>query len=200
MINLIGPERKKHFLAARRNVIWRRYITLLTAVLIAIIAVIGGAGLLLFSQIDASKQHVADNELKRDKQYRTIKKEAEDFRSNLANAKIILGAETSYSDIITKFAQSITPGCVLLNIQLSEQGLTGPQSFSFKCKSNDNIVPLKLALEGSSLFSDVSIVSTTSKPESSKTIDPYLVDVTIAAKINKPSQTISATATQSGVQ
>lgn len=200
MINLIGPERKKHFLAARRNVIWRRYTTLLVAVLIAIVVVIGGAGLLLFSQIDVSKQHVADNELKRDKQYQTIKKEAEEFRSNLANAKIILGAETNYSDIIVEFARSISPGCILVSIQLSEQGLANPQSFSFKCNSNDNIVPLKLALEGNSLFSNVSIVSTTSQLKNGVATDPYPVSVTIAAKINRPNQNVSVTATQSGVQ
>lgn len=200
MINLIGPERKKHFLAARRNVIWRRYTALLTAVLIAIVVVIGGAGLLLFSQIDASKQHVADNELKRDKQYQTIKKEAEDFRSNLANAKIILGDETNFSNIVVEFARSILPGCVLTSIQLSETGFDNPQSFNFKCKSNDSIIPLKLALEGSSLFSNVSLVSTTSQVKNGVSEDPYPVSVVIASKINKPNQNVTATATQSGVQ
>lgn len=200
MINLIGPERKKHLLAARRNIIWRRYTALLIAVLIAIVIVIGGAGLLLFSQIDASKQRVADNEIKRDKQYQKIKKEAEDFRSNLANAKIILEAETNYSDIVVEFTKSISPGCVLASIQLDEQSFANPQLFNFKCKTNDNIVPLKLALEGNSLFSNVSIVSTASTPKDGVSIDPYPVSIIIAAKINKPNQNVSAVATQSGVQ
>lgn len=192
MINLIGPDKKKRFHAARRNTIWRRYIFVLIGVLIVNTVVLAGATWVLFAQASASQQQVADNEAKRDAEYNRVKKEAEDFRAKLSTAKTILDGETSYSEVLIKMAQIIPAGSVLTGINLSENSFATDQTLTFKSKTNNDVLSLKTALEGSDLFSNVSI-SNTSEDVTSEDRPAYPVTVTINAKIIKPTSAAPAT-------
>lgn len=187
MINLLSPNDKKQLHAARRNTIWARYTFLTIAVLVSINIILGATALIIQNEQDSFRQKIATNENQRDKDYIATRQEAEKFRQNLAIARTILGEETKYSDIILSIARAIPPGCILGNLTLNAQSFstTTSQTLSFNCRSQDDVVSLKTAMENApGIFGKVSILSTTLAQGNDSS--GYPVTASISTLIKKP--------------
>lgn len=188
MINLLSPNDKKQFHAARRNTVWVRYTFLIIAVLVAVNIILGATALLIQGQQDASKQKIINNENQRDKEYISARQEAERFRQNLSIAKTILSEETRYSDIVLNITRAIPSECILGNLTLNAQSfsLTESQTLSFSCRTQDDVVKLKTSMENTpAVFGKVSILSTTAVQDTNNS-SPFPVTASISTIIKKP--------------
>ncbi len=135
MINLIGPKRKKYFLAARRNSIWVRYNFLILAVIVAINIILAAS--LYINSIDQQgfDAQIKDVKQKQDKKYtEAVLKKATDFRDNISTAAVLLESNTSYSDMITTIANSIPSNCSIETLTVDTNTYkNGSQKMIFIC-------------------------------------------------------------------
>lgn len=171
--------------AARRNTIWSRYTFIIVALLIAVNIILALTLFFIQSQARSYEERIASNEELSNKEYRTTKTQAATFRKDLSTAKAILDNETNYSSIIVDIARTIPSGCVLSTLTLNAQSFSTPQSLSFRCKSPEDILRLKSALEKSTaIFDKVNIVSTSLS--TAPLIDPYAVSIVMSVVLIKP--------------
>lgn len=185
MINLLSPSDKKMLRAARRNTVWSRYTFIIVALLIAVNIILALTLFLIQSQARSYEERITNNAELSNREYRTTKTQAATFRKDLATAKAILDNETNYSSIIVDIARTIPSGCVLSTLTLNAQSFSTPQSLSFRCKTPEDILRLKSALERSTaIFDKVNIVSTSLSTE--LITDPYAVSINMSVVLKKP--------------
>lgn len=160
MINLISPETKKQFRAARANAVLLNY-CLILLVVTGVLLSIFGAGFWLTWQ----ERSAADAKRKQGEQatasYAKTKQTAIDFRNDLKQDKQILGNQLSMYDLITRIAGVMPQGAILSNLAVGTTSLTAPLSISAKAQTYDAAVKLKDNLTASHIFSSVSIVNIT---------------------------------------
>ncbi len=185
MINLLSPIDKKELRAARRNAIWSRYTFLTIILLVAVNFILGITFFYIKNQAVAFQERIDTNESLSNQQYRSTKTKAENFRKDLATTKAILESETNFSTVITNIAGTIPPRCILGTLSLNGQSFNTAQSLNFNCKTADDILRLKTALEeNEQTFEKVNIVSTTTAV--SQETNPYPVAITMSLVLKKP--------------
>ena len=135
MINLIGPARKKQFLAARRNSIWVRYNFLLLTVIVAVNIILVASLYITFIDQQGLDTQISNIKQKQDKEYTaTVLNKAKDFRDNIDTAKALLEANVSYSDMITTIANSIPSNCSIDSLAVDTNTYkNGSQKMIFTC-------------------------------------------------------------------
>ncbi len=110
---------------------------------------------------DGAKQRVDENK-KREALFADTKKEADQFRSDLAIAKAIINNEVKYSSLIYKISAALPPGVILSNLTVDSQTLGTQVTISAKAKSTRDAIALKTAFENQTeLFSNVHFESIT---------------------------------------
>lgn len=190
MINLIGPERKKHILAARRNSIWIRYIFLLLSTAVAIVIILGGASFYFYSQEQTENAKVTANEEKAfTNEYKTQQSAVNTFKKNLKTAKTILDGETYYSAILLDVAKTMPKGSVLSSLRFDATTFQAEQSLEFKTKDVGTALALKKAFEENPpLSSQVRFSSVTKSDESNQEgpASSHPIQVTMFMKLSKP--------------
>lgn len=180
MINLLPPADKKELRAARTNVLLVRY----NFFLLSAIAFLGLATSITYFYLSSTKataeQTISENESKVSA-YATTTSEADQFRSNLATAKQILGNEVAYSNVITGISQALPSGVILTTLSLDAQTFGTETTFNARAKSYDRALAFKDAFENSPLFTNVNFKSITTDAG-----DPgYPISVQLNATIKK---------------
>ncbi len=185
MINLLSPIDKKELHAARRNTIWSRYTFLTIALLIAVNLILGITFFYIQSQAAVFQERIDTNESLSNQKYKDTKTKAENFRKELATSKVILENETNFSTVIVDIAHTIPSRCVLGTLSLNRQSFNTAQSLNFNCRSGDDILKLKSALEeNDKTFGNVNIISTITAMNTDA--NPYPVAITMSLILKKP--------------
>lgn len=160
MINLLSEESKNELKAARRNVIFRKYIFTLLFLAFVIAGSYGvGYGLLL-TQESTYKQQIAEFEPQKAQYSDTIKK-ANEYNKNLIVAKSILQNELSFSAFTTMVAKTTPSSVIASSLTIKASELTKPVEFTFTAKSYEKVLETKDTFERSPYFKDVKIRSIT---------------------------------------
>lgn len=203
MINLIGPARKKQFLAARRNSVWIRYVFILAGTSLAIVLILGGTAFFFYGQKVEQDAKVKENEQKLfTNKYRSAEKEVSTFRKNLTTAKTVLDAETYYSVILLEVAKTMPANTKMGPISLNAATFQGQQTLDFQAKTIPDALALKSAftdnppLSSKVRFSEVSRASESGG--SGGQTNEYPITITMILELKKPQgSTGAAAATQS---
>lgn len=192
MINLIGPSRRKQFLAARRNSIWIRYVFILSGTSLAIILILGGSAFFFYGQkIDQDSKLAANEQKLQAEKYQSAEKKVADFRKNLNTAKTVLDAETYYSVILLEVAKTMPKNTRLIEVTLNAATFQGQQTLNFEAKKIEDALALKSAfIENPPLSSKVRFSEIT-KPGTNDNSAPstdssYPVRITMIMELAKP--------------
>ncbi|OGL34378.1 hypothetical protein A3F64_02720 [Candidatus Saccharibacteria bacterium RIFCSPHIGHO2_12_FULL_42_8] len=192
MINLIGPSRRKQFLAARRNSIWIRYVFILSSTSLAIILILGGSAFFFYGQkVDQDAKLAANEQKLQAEKYQSAEKKVADFRKNLSTAKTVLDAETYYSFILLEVAKTMPENTRLVTFTLNAATFQGQQTLDFEAKKIEDALALKSAfIENPPLSSKVrfsEITKSSGNANSSSSADSsYPVLITMIMELAKP--------------
>lgn len=190
MINLIGPSRRKQFLAARRNSIWIRYVFILSGTSLAIILILGGSAFFFYGQkIDQDAKLAANEQKLQAEKYQSAEEKVAAFRKNLNTAKTVLDAETYYSVILLEVAKTMPENTRLVEVTLNAATFQGQQTLNFEAKKIEDALALKSAfiknppLSSKVRFSEVTKATTEG---ASSTDLSYPVKITMIMELAKP--------------
>ncbi|MDB5165687.1 MAG: Fimbrial assembly family protein [Candidatus Saccharibacteria bacterium] len=125
MINLLPGEHKKQIRAARTNVLLVRYNLLIIFSVAFIAGAIGFSFLYLASARQVATDAIEGN-VNKEGSYAAVKTEADSFRGELANAKVILDGQTSYAKAALNIAKLLPPGTALGELKLDQQSFVAP--------------------------------------------------------------------------
>ncbi len=190
MINLLPLDYKKEMQAARVNVTLGRYVIFVIITIAAAFLIFAGGYFITIQARSQAKTDLASNNQQLS-QYNRVKSEAEQFESNLQNAKAILDHQVSFSKLIVQIAKTLPSDAVLESLHLTTADIGGKPITLDARTANSGSAPLKLkdALESSPLFDDVSIISIKrdqSASSDSKVAADYPVEVQLSASLVKP--------------
>lgn len=196
MINLIGPDRKKQLLAARRNSIWIRYSFLLTSSLVTVLLILGGTSFFFYGQKQSQDEALKANQEKQfTPEYKKREAEVTDFRKKLNTAKSIFDAETYYSAIILDVAKTMPKNTILSTIGFNSSTFQSQQTLTFKSKTVNDALALKTAfgknppLSSKVHFSVVEKIDTEGLTGQSA---KYPVTITMSMELKKPENSVSS--------
>lgn len=161
MINLLPSDYKSEIRAARTNVIILRYISLmLVGVALVSFLVIATYFSLSISQ-QSSNARIKENS-KREASFASVKKQAEQFRSDLSIAKAITDNEVKYSSLIYRISNALPDGVVLDTLAVDSQTVGTSVTFAASARSLKSAVALKTAFENNTaLFENVYLETVT---------------------------------------
>lgn len=180
MINLLPSERKSEIRAARINVILMRYVIFILAGIGLVAFLVLATFLSLATAQQGAKSRISENQA-REATFSITKEEAEQFRSDLAVAKIILENEVKYSALIYKISASLPSGVVLDNLSVDSQTIGTNVVFSASAKSTQAALDLKTAFQNNKeLFSNVYFQSISYSEDGG----PYPYSTSLNATIN----------------
>lgn len=167
MINLMPPEDRKQLAAARTNTLLLRYTVLLGIVIAFLVLEMVGMYFVISAGKARDEATIQDNDQKT-VAYDTVKKQAEEFRTNLATAKYILGKQIPYTTLILTLANNLPSGAVLDKLSIDPTTFGTPTTLTVKTDSYDRSIAVKTALQntkinGTPLFSSVSFQSVNSQ-------------------------------------
>ncbi len=186
MINLLPESNKKELRAARANVTLLRYNVLTASAVIILLLIVGGFYAYLVTTKAQAEATNIENQAKA-AEYNDTRKEAEEYRKNLAIAKQILGNQVNYSSLVFRITELLPRGVILDNINLSAKDFGNQVTITAHAKNYDTAGQLKQNFEQSKMFDNVFFqrIDTNSSTEGSSN---YPVNVDISVKINKVDQ------------
>ncbi len=158
MINLLPPDTKKQFRAARMNVVLRNYCFLIifTALLLGAVFALG----FWADATDAQLASASKNENTSSAEaYAATRKQAEDFAKDLGIAKTILASNVSFSQLILDISSVVPSGVILNNLSLGTSSQNTPIDIIGRAVSADAAIALKNSLDASPIFENVNIVN-----------------------------------------
>ncbi|MGB3023882.1 MAG: hypothetical protein WBB39_03715 [Candidatus Saccharimonadales bacterium] len=180
MINLIDKELLANSIAARRNVILRKYVGMFFLLIIAMTVSFTTAYFILDEQTNEFQRRTA--------QYNPIKERyaddvvtARNYSKNLKIAKTVLSSQVAFGDITTVIARTLPADAVLGTITISSVTLSKPIDFTISTKSYYAAIATKESFETSTYFSDVKIKTIDIAPDKTLRYGYVLV---LSAKIN----------------
>jgi Tfp pilus assembly protein PilN len=182
MINLLPEDYKKEVRAARANVVLLRY-NIATLIAIAFLVAACGVFYVLLSQNKQSAEESNTSNLSKASSYQDTKKQADEYRSNLATAKKILANEVNYTGVIFGITSLLPNGVVLDNINLTAADFGSQTVFAAHAKDYASITKLKQNFQNSKLFSNVYFQ--TINDGGTGSTGSYPISVNISVKINK---------------
>lgn len=182
MINLLPDVNKKELRAARTNVVLLRY-NILTLITVAVLLLIIGGfyAYLAATKITAEASYAESQE--KASAFSDTKKQADEYRSNLATAKQILDNRVNYTSVVLGITELLPKGVVLDSITLTQQDFGNQTTISTSAANYDAITQLKKNFETSDIFSNVHFQSIT---QSEDPVDEkHPINVLISVKINE---------------
>ena len=182
MINLLPDEHKKELRAARTNVILLRY-NILTIVAVGFLILSLGAFFAYLSATEAQRKEENQANQAKALTYSDTKKQAEEYRANLATAKQILANQVDYTSVVFGVTKLLPKGVVLDDVNLSAKDFGNQTVFSARASSYETATQLKKSFQESSLFTNVFFQSITNSTDSADKAHP--ISVSISVKINK---------------
>lgn len=183
MINLLPTDYLRQLRAARTNVLLLRYSTgmFLAAICLALATL---AVFMLLSNIKtAAESTIASNEA-RVGNFASVQSQADVYRQNLSNAKILLDSEIQYSKIYLEIARIMPVGTALESLDLNPSNIGTPLSLPVKIMGEKQAASLLSTFRSSAMFNNsASYGALTPNTGSDSGTYPYVI--TINVTINK---------------
>lgn len=158
MINLLSPTDRKELSAARTNTLLLRYNMLLGMVVVVLLIEMAGIYFVLNLSRTSDQSTIAENNAKT-ATYETTKIAAEQFKSDLSNAKVILGNQVKYTKLTTMIANILPADARLDALALNPETFGTPTSLTIYTKSYQSAIDVKQYLQKSPIFEDVNFQS-----------------------------------------
>jgi Tfp pilus assembly protein PilN len=181
MINLLPPNEKSQLHAARTNTLLVRYHFFLVGAIAFLGGAIGIAYLYLSNTKASAEQAIAQNTTQVSS-YAAIETRAQQFRSNLATAKEILGREVTYTKVILEIARLLPRGVVLDDLSLDAQTFGTETTLAAQAKDYASALALKDSFQKSSLFTNVHFASITVSEGGDAANYPVAVNLNVTIK------------------
>lgn len=163
MINLLSKKARSQLRAARLNITLRRYVAIFVLILVLVLASFVIGYYLLMLEANAAKVN-SERYASERAQYTETITEANAYRKDLEIAKEILANEIQLSDLAIGITKALPRDVILSNLSLSTATLDQSLVLQISMRSYQDAVNAKDQLEASSIFEDVSIVSTRVTP------------------------------------
>jgi len=157
MINLLPATSKQQLRAARANIVLINYLILLGFAVVFLVAACFISYLFLVDAKTTAEKIINNQSI-------TIAKPSSANNSSLmniefTNAKIIIGQQVSYSEIIMNIGNILPEGVIIDSLLLNSNTLNSPVTINAHAKSYDNTAILKTNFQNSAQFSNFSIKS-----------------------------------------
>lgn len=186
MINLLPEDNKRLMRAARANVVLLRYnlFTLIAVVVLCLICVLFWA-MLHNTQSTALSKSTTNSE--KAATYAETRKQADEYRANLAIASQILSNGVNYTDTIFTITKLLPSGVVLDSLTVNATDFGKQMTFSAHAKTFDKATELKKNFQNSTAFSNVYLqnISDSSDGGGSGSSAEYPVAIALSAKLNE---------------
>jgi hypothetical protein len=176
MINLLPYETKQQTRNARINTILLRSIVVL-GIAIGFLAI---ACFITYFFINDTVLLTKSATV--DKSSASIQSEADTIKTNLANAKTILGQNNDFSKVITTIAAIMPDGTDLMSLSLNDGSFGTTTSLQLLATSPSAAKILQSSFGASSDFSNFKLISTTASQSPNVTY-PYLISFSVT--VNK---------------
>lgn len=191
MINLLPDTYKRDTQAARMNVILLRYnlLMLLTVGLLVLLCLIF---LFILRSNQSSAIALSNDYSQKAASYEEVRKEADQYRSDLDIASKILDRGTSYTSLLFGIAEILPAGVVLNTIDLKASSADQQVSFTASSRTFALATELKNKFQSSDLFCNVyfqNISDESSGPNGGSVLDSrYPITITISVLLKKTGQ------------
>lgn len=167
MINLLPPNTRREYAAARRNTKLRHYVVVLLVLLVLCLE-ITGYGLI---SLKANKTQAEATKTINQAQVDSLKKtstEATSVASGINTVGKLLNQKIDFADMITNIGKSTPSGAYLTNLQLAVQDISKqPLVLVFRVNSQKTAAVLRNNLSSSDVFKQVDIESVIKQDTSS---------------------------------
>lgn len=183
MINLLPEDTKQDLRAARANVALLRY-NFITLIAIGVLAIFCGLFYFFLGISQSAAASKSSDNTAKAASYAEVRKQAEEYRSNLAIANQVLGSGVNYTSVIFSISELVPKGVILDNLTINAANFGQQTTFSAKAKTYADATKLKESFQKSPLFSNVFLQSV-SDTSGGETTGPYPVSVMLSAKLNK---------------
>lgn len=181
MINLLPDDSKRSIRAARTNVLLVRYCILSLGGIALLFGMTAIFYLVLYNMQSSALSSNSDNSTIA-ASYSDTRKQADEYRSNLATASQILSNGANYTNVIFSLAQLLPSGVVMDEVTLSATDFGQQLTFSSHATTYDKATQLKENFQTSPMFSNVYLQSATDE-SSGGNAGAYPIAVTISAKL-----------------
>ena len=175
MINLLSPEAKSEIRAARINILLVRYLLLLIAAGVFLIASLGVAFYYLQTIRTNAESTITEN-TEKEGTYSNVRSNTDSFNSSISDAKTVLEGQVNYSQIFLNIARTMPDGSALKSLKLDKGSLSSPITLSVKLADE------RAARDILSNFKKASFVTNVTKGSVGLTSDsayPYSMDLSI---------------------
>lgn len=155
MINMLSPNDKRELLASRTNSLLLRYIIFFSIFVLLLVLELVAVYFMLNASKLSSEATIRENEQLALSQS-SVQKEADQFRSDLATAKIILDRQTPYTSILKTISDLVPNGVVMNSISIDPSTFGTPIDVSLSAKNYEDAIIFRRNLSQSEKFSNVS--------------------------------------------
>lgn len=167
MINLLPPDLRAEYSAARLNTKIRNYIVFVLVVFVLCLEIFIYGLLAIRTETRATQARLEYN-TQQVKQMEAVSKEAVQLSSKASSINKILNQRISFVDLIGKIATSTPSGAYLTQLNVDSQNIDKqPVSLVFKVKSQQIAAVLRNNLDSVSVFNTVEIQSVVKSDNSS---------------------------------
>lgn len=185
MINLLPDDTKKDIRAARANVILLRY-NFLTLIAIGLLGCISALFYVVMHNTQSTAVTTTQDNSALAASFEPIRKNADEYRTNLSIASQILKNSTDYTNIVMSITKLLPTGVVMDNITVNSADFGKPTTLSAHVKTFEKATELKQSFESSKLFTNVHLQNVTNDGDTT-TVPGYPISVSIAVQVNKES-------------
>lgn len=183
MINLLPTDYLRQLRAARTNVLLLRYSIgmMLVAVSLGLATL---AVFMLMSTLKTTAESTIASNQARVSNFASVQSQADSYRQDLSNAKLLLDNEIRYSKIYLEVARIMPTGTALETLNLNPSNIGAPLSLPIKIMGEKQATSLLSAFRSSAIFSNsASYGALTPNAGSDSGTYPYII--TINVTINK---------------
>ena len=152
---MLSPADKRELLASRTNSLLLRYIIFASLFILLLVVELGAVYVMLNASKQSSEATMRENDQLALSQV-TTQKQADQFRSDLATAKVILDRQTPYTSVLKTISDLVPRGVVMDSISIDPSTFGTPIDVSVKAKSYGDAIVFRRNLSESDKFSNVS--------------------------------------------
>jgi hypothetical protein len=179
MINLLPADYLRQLRAARTNVLLLRYSIGLILVAISLALATLAVFMLLGSLKTAAQNTIASNQAKVGN-FTSVQSQADAYRQDLSDAKLLLDNEILYSKIYLEIARIMPAGTALQSLDLNPSNIGTPLSLPVKIVGERQATSLLSAFRSSAIFSkSASYGALTPNMGTDSTAYPYIITINV---------------------
>lgn len=182
MINLLPDQTKREIKAARMNVALLRY-NFFTLGAIGILALFCLMFYLILNSSHRDALSTSSDNAQKAATYDSVRKKADEYRSNLALASQIIDRGVKYTDVIIEITKLIPKGVTMDSLSLTATSFGQQTSFTAHAKGYEEATQLKSNFQSSKVFTNVFFQSLTLQNDQSS--PGYPISISLSAKLNK---------------